>query len=137
MMTAQAAPWYTFESHGRVPVHGFVPRPTVDGGASLSSSVTAVLSSSTPPDVATGVRFAVRSRGEVAESLTSSPPVLLVKADLSDRRWTDTRFERMRSLVTSRPNNGFGPGMLSERTLYYATSAKGAPPGTRKGTRRD
>lgn len=32
MMTAQAAPWFTFELHGRVPAHGFAPRPSVDGG---------------------------------------------------------------------------------------------------------
>jgi len=32
MMTAQAAPWFTFELHGRVPAHAFAPRPSVDGG---------------------------------------------------------------------------------------------------------
>lgn len=32
MMTAQAAPWFTFELRGRVPAHGFTPRPSVDGG---------------------------------------------------------------------------------------------------------
>lgn len=32
MMTAQAAPWFTFALHGRVPAHGFTPRPSVDGG---------------------------------------------------------------------------------------------------------
>jgi 23S rRNA (adenine-N6)-dimethyltransferase len=32
MMTAQAGPWFTFLLHGRVPAHGFVPPPSVDGG---------------------------------------------------------------------------------------------------------
>lgn len=32
MMTAQSSPWFTFELHGRVPSHGFTPRPSVDGG---------------------------------------------------------------------------------------------------------
>lgn len=32
MMTAQSAPWFTFELHARVPAHGFSPRPGVDGG---------------------------------------------------------------------------------------------------------
>lgn len=32
MMAAQAAPWFTFELHGRVPAYGFMPRPNVDGG---------------------------------------------------------------------------------------------------------
>lgn len=32
MMTAQAAPWFTFDLHGRVPSDGFAPRPSVDGG---------------------------------------------------------------------------------------------------------
>lgn len=32
MMTAQAAPWFAFELAGRVPAHGFTPRPSVDGG---------------------------------------------------------------------------------------------------------
>lgn len=32
MMTAQAAPWFEFELHGRVPSAGFRPRPGVDGG---------------------------------------------------------------------------------------------------------
>lgn len=32
MMTAQAAPWFAFALHGRVPAHCFSPRPSVDGG---------------------------------------------------------------------------------------------------------
>lgn len=32
MMTAQAAPWFTFELCGRVPSWGFSPQPSVDGG---------------------------------------------------------------------------------------------------------
>lgn len=32
MMTAQAAPWFTFELHGRVPARHFRPMPAVDGG---------------------------------------------------------------------------------------------------------
>jgi len=32
MLTAQVAPWFTFELHGRVPSWGFRPRPSVDGG---------------------------------------------------------------------------------------------------------
>jgi 23S rRNA (adenine-N6)-dimethyltransferase len=32
MMTAQSAPWFTFELHGRVPNWGFRPQPSVDGG---------------------------------------------------------------------------------------------------------
>lgn len=32
LMTAQSAPWFSFELHGRVPAHGFRPRPGVDGG---------------------------------------------------------------------------------------------------------
>lgn len=32
MMTAQAAPWFEFTLHGRVPAHRFSPRPSVDGG---------------------------------------------------------------------------------------------------------
>lgn len=32
MMTAQAAPWFTFELHGRVPAYGFTPQPSIDGG---------------------------------------------------------------------------------------------------------
>lgn len=32
MMTAQAAPWFEFRLHGRVPAHAFTPRPGVDGG---------------------------------------------------------------------------------------------------------
>ena len=32
LMTAQSAPWFRFELHGRVPAHGFRPRPGVDGG---------------------------------------------------------------------------------------------------------
>lgn len=32
MMTAQAAPWFTFELVERVPSHCFAPRPSVDGG---------------------------------------------------------------------------------------------------------
>lgn len=32
MMTAQTAPWFTFDLHGRVPSWGFSPRPSVDGG---------------------------------------------------------------------------------------------------------
>jgi 23S rRNA (adenine-N6)-dimethyltransferase len=32
MMTAQAAPWFEFELHGRVPAAGFRPQPSVDGG---------------------------------------------------------------------------------------------------------
>lgn len=32
MMTAQAAPWFTFTLHGKVPSWGFTPRPSVDGG---------------------------------------------------------------------------------------------------------
>lgn len=32
MMTAQAAPWFTFELAGRVPSWGFSPQPSVDGG---------------------------------------------------------------------------------------------------------
>lgn len=32
MMTAQAAPWFTFALHGRVPSSAFTPRPSVDGG---------------------------------------------------------------------------------------------------------
>lgn len=32
MMTAQAAPWFEFELHVRVPARGFRPMPSVDGG---------------------------------------------------------------------------------------------------------
>jgi len=32
MMTAQAAPWFEFHLHGRVPADGFFPKPSVDGG---------------------------------------------------------------------------------------------------------
>lgn len=32
MMTAQAAPWYVFRLHERVPAHRFRPVPSVDGG---------------------------------------------------------------------------------------------------------
>lgn len=32
MMTAQAAPWFGFKLHTRVPAHGFTPQPSVDGG---------------------------------------------------------------------------------------------------------
>jgi 23S rRNA (adenine-N6)-dimethyltransferase len=32
MMTAQAAPWFAFALHGRVPRGGFRPAPSVDGG---------------------------------------------------------------------------------------------------------
>ncbi|KAA9394815.1 23S ribosomal RNA methyltransferase Erm [Kocuria coralli] len=32
MMTAQAAPWFGFTLHGRVPASGFRPMPSVDGG---------------------------------------------------------------------------------------------------------
>jgi 23S rRNA (adenine-N6)-dimethyltransferase len=32
MLTAQAAPWYAFELHGRVPARAFKPVPSVDGG---------------------------------------------------------------------------------------------------------
>ncbi|WP_433673987.1 23S ribosomal RNA methyltransferase Erm [Microbacterium gorillae] len=32
MMTAQTAPWFAFELHGRVPAHRFRPIPSVDGG---------------------------------------------------------------------------------------------------------
>ena len=32
MMTAQAAPWFTFRLHGRVPARHFRPMPSVDGG---------------------------------------------------------------------------------------------------------
>jgi 23S rRNA (adenine-N6)-dimethyltransferase len=32
MMTAQAAPWFEFELHTRVPARGFRPMPSVDGG---------------------------------------------------------------------------------------------------------
>ena len=32
MMTAQAAPWYTFRLHDRVPARHFRPMPAVDGG---------------------------------------------------------------------------------------------------------
>lgn len=32
MMTAQAAPWFAFALHGRVPRHAFRPLPAVDGG---------------------------------------------------------------------------------------------------------
>lgn len=32
MMTAQAAPWFEFALHGRVPARGFRPVPSVDGG---------------------------------------------------------------------------------------------------------
>lgn len=32
MMSVQAAPWFTFELHARVPAHGFRPMPSVDGG---------------------------------------------------------------------------------------------------------
>lgn len=32
MMTAQAAPWFTFTLHSRVPRHAFHPMPSVDGG---------------------------------------------------------------------------------------------------------
>ncbi|WP_427869398.1 23S ribosomal RNA methyltransferase Erm [Leucobacter luti] len=32
MMTAQHAPWFTFELRGRIPSWGFSPRPSVDGG---------------------------------------------------------------------------------------------------------
>lgn len=32
LMTAQWAPWFTFELHGRVPAAAFRPRPGVDGG---------------------------------------------------------------------------------------------------------
>lgn len=32
MMSAQAAPWFEFALHARVPSTGFRPRPTVDGG---------------------------------------------------------------------------------------------------------
>ncbi|RWZ79515.1 23S ribosomal RNA methyltransferase Erm [Glutamicibacter sp. HZAU] len=32
LLTAQNAPWFTFELHGRVPAHRFTPRPSVDGG---------------------------------------------------------------------------------------------------------
>lgn len=32
MMTAQSAPWFSFELHGRVPAQRFRPVPSVDGG---------------------------------------------------------------------------------------------------------
>lgn len=32
MMTAQAAPWFSFSLHGRVPARHFAPMPSVDGG---------------------------------------------------------------------------------------------------------
>lgn len=32
MLTAQAAPWFTFALHGRVPARHFTPSPGVDGG---------------------------------------------------------------------------------------------------------
>jgi len=32
MMTAQAAPWFVFDLHGRVPASAFRPAPSVDGG---------------------------------------------------------------------------------------------------------
>ncbi len=32
MMTAQAAPWFGFELHGRVPARAFSPMPSIDGG---------------------------------------------------------------------------------------------------------
>ncbi|OKL53121.1 23S ribosomal RNA methyltransferase Erm [Bowdeniella nasicola] len=35
MMTAQWAPWFEFELHGRVPARAFIPQPGVDGGLLL------------------------------------------------------------------------------------------------------
>ena len=32
MLTAQTAPWFTFDLHGRVPSWGFRPRPSLHGG---------------------------------------------------------------------------------------------------------
>ena len=32
MLTAQSAPWFEFELHGRVPARAFRPMPAVDGG---------------------------------------------------------------------------------------------------------
>lgn len=32
LLTAQAAPWFAFTLHGRVPSHAFRPAPSVDGG---------------------------------------------------------------------------------------------------------
>ncbi|MVA75025.1 23S ribosomal RNA methyltransferase Erm [Auraticoccus sp. F435] len=32
MMSAQSAPWFHFDLHGRVPAWAFTPRPSVDGG---------------------------------------------------------------------------------------------------------
>lgn len=32
LLTAQAAPWFEFHLHGRVPAHAFRPMPSVDGG---------------------------------------------------------------------------------------------------------
>lgn len=32
LLTAQAAPWFEFALHGRVPAHAFRPAPSVDGG---------------------------------------------------------------------------------------------------------
>lgn len=32
MMSAQAAPWFEFELHGRVPARAFSPMPSIDGG---------------------------------------------------------------------------------------------------------
>ena len=75
MMTAQAAPWFTFELHGRVPAHGFVPRPSVDGGVlAIRRRTTPLVRNADRRHYASFVRdvFTGRGRG-VADILRQRP----------------------------------------------------------------
>lgn len=64
MLTAQAAPWFSFALHGRVPTHGFSPMPSVDGGIlEISRRVRPLVSSSDRHAYERFVRRAFTARG--------------------------------------------------------------------------
>jgi 23S rRNA (adenine-N6)-dimethyltransferase len=79
MMTAQAAPWVSFELHGCVPASGFRPQPAVDGGILAMRRRTEPLidlAARTGYERFVAGAFTARGRGlaEILRSVTRSSP---------------------------------------------------------------
>lgn len=107
MMTAQSAPWFTFELHGRVSRTSFHPQPSVDGGIlAISRRDSPLLPRAERRAYETFVREVFSGRGGRLDriihgaarvSLTTartalaqaSAPAAALPRDLDARQWTD------------------------------------------------
>ena len=98
MMTAQVAPWYVFELHGRVPARDFAPMPSVDGGIlRITRREKSLVSSAERRNYESFVRAAFTGRGRTLAQIlgrASRAPSNEVSRVLSELSLEDVRLPR-------------------------------------------